>query len=152
MTRFWTRINPRNTARLCNLFMDLKHLWENPTCPSRLTCPEEHVSSLNKCNPTSNMDSIAYQLTGDLTLCSTAWPDKQLITHYLPFMKASPHKGPLIQKAWCCHVLDPRAAEWRHHDGDRMIQDSVYGPTVFLEFLSDIFKMPSDQWKQVQNC
>ena len=29
----------------------LEQLWENPTCEGRLICPEEHVPSLNKCNP-----------------------------------------------------------------------------------------------------
>ena len=47
--RFW--INPRNTTRPCNLFMELKQVWENPTCEGRLICLEEHVSSLNICNP-----------------------------------------------------------------------------------------------------
>ena len=51
MTRFWTQITPCNTIRLCNLFMELKQLWENPTCKGQLICPEGHVSSLNKCNP-----------------------------------------------------------------------------------------------------
>ena len=34
----------------------LKQLWENPTCEGRLICPEEHVSSLNKCNPIQSAD------------------------------------------------------------------------------------------------
>ena len=31
--------------------MELKQLWENPTCEGRLICPGGHVSSLNKRNP-----------------------------------------------------------------------------------------------------
>ena len=31
--------------------MELKQLWENPTCEGWLVCPGGHVSSLNKCNP-----------------------------------------------------------------------------------------------------
>ena len=49
--RFWTRFNPSNTTRFCNLFIELNQLWENPTCEGRLICPGGHVSSLNKCNP-----------------------------------------------------------------------------------------------------
>ena len=36
----------------------LKQLWENPTCEGRLICPEEHVSSLNKCNPIQSKSLI----------------------------------------------------------------------------------------------
>ena len=31
-TRFWTRFNPSNTTRFCNLFIELNQLWENSTC------------------------------------------------------------------------------------------------------------------------
>ena len=43
-TRFWTRFNPSNTTRFCNLFIELNKLWENPTCEGRLICPGGHVS------------------------------------------------------------------------------------------------------------
>ena len=53
-TRFWTRFNPSNTTRFCNLFIELNQLWDNPTREGRLICPGGHVSSLNKFNPIQN--------------------------------------------------------------------------------------------------
>ena len=50
-TRFWTRFNPSDTTRFCNLFIELNELWETPTCEGRLIYPGGHVSLLTKCNP-----------------------------------------------------------------------------------------------------
>ena len=35
------------------MFRELKQLWDTFTCVGRLVCPEGHVSSLNKSNPTN---------------------------------------------------------------------------------------------------
>ena len=52
---------------LMNLFREWQQLWNTSACVGRVTCPERHVSSLNKCNPTHYMRNAKWKNRGNIT-------------------------------------------------------------------------------------